>query len=170
MRNRSMLLGLVVFTMACGGGAAATTSSTTAADSAKKDSAAKAPKRVAAAPRPSFDTAAAAGNRPLVRETYQFEGTTRDPFRPLVVSVERGPALADLRLVAILFDADDPGGSIATFRDIGNEHRYTVSPGQRIGRIAVVSVASNSVKLREDDFGTSRDQLYSLRKPQDEKP
>ena len=86
------------------------------------------------------------------------------------MQVERGPELADLRLVAILYDDRDPAGSIATFRDIGNDHRYTLVPGQRIGRISVVSVGRNTVKLREDDFGTARDQTYALRKPEDRTP
>ena len=169
MRNRSLLPGALVLLMACGGSpppAAATATDSTA----RADSIAKAAKAVHVVKGPAFDTAAAAGMRPLVRETYTYEGTGTDPFKPLVVEVERGPALADLRLVAILYDAGDPSGSIATFRDIGNDHRYTVAPGQRIGRIAVVSVAANSVRLREDDFGTARDQLYTLRKPQDETP
>jgi hypothetical protein len=33
-----------------------------------------------------------------------------------------------------------------------------------------VSVGRNNVKLREDDFGTARDQTYALRKPEDRTP
>lgn len=84
--------------------------------------------------------------------------------------MELGPELADLRLVAILYDNRDPAGSLATFRDIGNDRRFTVAPGQRIGRITVVSVGRNNVKLREDEFGTARDQTYALRKPEDQRP
>ncbi len=109
--------------------------------------------------------------RPLVRETFKYEGSTvRDPFKPYIDLSERGPELPDLRLVALLYDESDPTGSIVTFRDIGNDHRYTVSPGQRIGRISVVSVTANTVKLRMDDFGTVREQTYALRKPEDQKP
>ena len=88
----------------------------------------------------------------------------RDPFRPYIDQSERGPELPDLRLVALLYDNRDPKGSIATFRDIGNDHRYTVSPGQRIGRISMVNVTANTVKLRMDDFGTVREQVYTMRK------
>ena len=173
MRNRSTLLApAVLLLMACSGSAASSTAAATAkADSAAKDSVAKAaPAKKAAVVHRQIDTVAAAGMRPLVRETYTYEGSARDPFQPLIAPVELGPELADLRLVAILYDNRDPAGSLATFRDIGNDHRFTVAPGQRIGRITVVSVGRNNVKLREDEFGTARDQTYALRKPEDQRP
>ena len=174
MRNRLFVLSpAVLLLLACGGGAPANPAAVAAkADSAAKDSAAKkaAAKPVAVVRHQAIDTAAAAGMRPMVRETYTYEGSHRDPFLPLVAPVERGPELADLRLVAILYDDHNPTGSIATFRDIGNDRRYTLVPGQRVGRISVVSVGRNTVKLREDDFGTARDQTYALRKPEDQTP
>jgi hypothetical protein len=169
----TLLVPVAVLVLACaGGGAAKAAAATAAADSASKDSVAKKPaaKPAVAVVHRTIDTAAMAGLRPLVRETYTYEGSQRDPFQPIVVAVERGPELADLRLVAILYDDRDPAGSIATFRDIGNDRRYTLAPGQRIGRISVVSVGRNNVKLRQDDFGTARDQTYALRKPEDRTP
>ena len=174
-RNRlTMLVPVVVLVLACTGGSGAK-AAVASADSVSKDSTVKKPAlkpavTAVAARHAAIDTAAMAGMRPLVRETYTYEGSHRDPFQPIVVAVERGPELADLRLVAILYDDRDPAGSIATFRDIGNDRRYTLAPGQRIGRIAVVSVGRNNVKLREDDFGTARDQTYALRKPEDRTP
>jgi hypothetical protein len=169
-----ILASAVVALAACGGGTTGTPPAVPVvnADSAVKDSATKvAARKRANGPHHVFDTVAAAGMRPLVRETYKYESSTlRDPFKAYVVQVERGPELADLRLVALLYDQNDPSGSIATFRDIGNDRRYTVSPGQRLGRLFVVSVTASSVKLRMDDFGTMRDQTYSLRKPEDQKP
>ena len=177
MRSERLVGGLLLaatFLMAaCGGDAKASTTTTVVpADSnAVKDSLKKAAKAVVVVHGHPFDTAAAGGMRPLVRETYSYEATSlRDPFKPLVEAVQRGPELPDLRLVAILFDDHRSDGSIVTFRDIGNDHRYTLSPGQRLGRISVVEVTATTVKLREDDFGTARDQTYSLRKPGDEKP
>jgi hypothetical protein len=162
------MLAAMMVLAACGGGAHATTTTTAPADTAKP--AAK-PKVVAVAPpAPAFDTAAAAGTRPLVRETYHYEGGARDPFKPLIAPVDRGPELPDLRLVAIIYDDQHASGSIATFRDIGDDHRYTLNPGQRLGRLSVVSITANTVKLRQDDFGTEREQTYSLRKPEDEQP
>jgi hypothetical protein len=174
VRNNPLLLAIpAAFLLACGGGG--TKSPTTVVgpnDSLAKDSAAKATaKKIASTPHHMFDTVAAAGMRPLVRETYQYVGASqRDPFKPYIDQTERGPELPDLRLVALLFDDRDPNGSIATFRDIGNDRRYTVSPGQRIGRISVVNVTATTVKLRMDDFGTMREQSYAMRKQEDQKP
>lgn len=175
MRNRVRFAGMALVLAACGGGTKGTPLAVPPAnaDSLARDSTVKAgaAKKLANGPHHVFDTVAAAGVRPLVRETYRYESTgLRDPFKPYVEQVDHGPELADLRLVALLYDAGDPNGSIATFRDIGNDHRYTVSPGQRLGRISVVSVTASTVKLRMDDFGTMRDQTYSLRKPEDQKP
>lgn len=168
-----VLAGLVCLAaLGCGGGTSATPLAAPPADSAAKAAPAKAAAKKPAAGRGlAFDTAAAAGLHPLVRETYQYESASlHDPFKPYVIQLDRGPELADLRLVALLYDPNDASASIATFRDIGNDRRYTVSPGQRIGRISVVGVTGNTVQLRLDDFGTMRDQTYSLRKPEDQKP
>lgn len=175
MRTRVRFAVATFVLAACGSGTKATPLAVPAAttDSLAKDSTAKvaAAKRLANGPHHSFDTAAAAGARPLVRETYHYESSAlHDPFKPYIEQVERGPELADLRLVALLYDDRDPNGSMATFRDIGNDQRYNLVPGQRLGRISVVSMTTNTVKLRMDDFGTMRDQTYSMRKPGDQKP
>ncbi len=162
-----MMAALMVLA-ACGSGANAATTTTVLADTTK--AAAKSKTVVASSTGPAFDTAAAAGTRPLVREIYHYQGGPRDPFRPLVSPVDRGPELPDLRLVAIIYDDHHATGSLATFRDVGDDHRYTLSPGQRLGRLSVVSITANTVKLRQDDFGTEREQTYSLRKPEDEQP
>ena len=60
-----------------------------------------------------------------------------------------------------------PANSVATFRDIGSTKRYNVSPGDRIGRLLVASVQATDVVLRMNDFGTVREQTYSLRKTED---
>ncbi|HEY3933608.1 MAG TPA: hypothetical protein VGL65_03240 [Gemmatimonadales bacterium] len=159
----------VLLLAACGGGGAPTTPAAGVEDTTSKPAAKAAAKQVVY--QHPFDTLAAAGLRPMVRETYQYEGGgSHDPFMPIQVQVDRGPELADLKLVAILFDAQHPDGSIATFRDIGNNKRYTLVSGQRLGRLSVVSISDATVKLREDDFGTARDQSYSLRKTGDETP
>lgn len=84
MRNRSTLLApAVLLLVACSGGAASSTAAATAkADSAAKDSVAKAApaKKAAVVVHRPIDTVAAAGMRPLVRETYTYEGSARDPF------------------------------------------------------------------------------------------
>jgi len=162
----------LVLALACGGGAQPGPTTTTVASkpdsAAAKDSAAK--KSAAAPAAARIDTMAAAGMKPLVRETYRYVGDSRDPFRPVQQQMDLGPELVDLRLVAILYNQGDPSASIVTFRDLGNDHRYTMTPRQRFGRITIVSVDSNTVRLREDGVGSAQFQSYSLRRPEDQKP
>ncbi len=150
---------------ACGGGTAATTppAKTAAADSAKQ----AAPADTTHARRAQFDTLAAAGERPLTRETYHYEGSVRDPFQPQIVLAQSGPELPDLKLIGIIYNTDQPQNSLATFRETGSERRYVWHPGDRFGRITVVSMTRTDVTLSEDDFGVQRRQRYSLRKPED---
>ncbi|MGH7582466.1 MAG: hypothetical protein ACREL5_04485 [Gemmatimonadales bacterium] len=157
--------------LACGGGGGgASPTAATAAAAAKPDSTAIRDSLRHKAAEAGVDTSAAAGITPLVRETYQYVGDSRDPFMPIVQPVNLGPDLADLRLVAILYNQSDPMGSVVTFRDIGNNHRYTFTSRQRVGRISVIGVDSNTVKLREDGLGAAEFQTYSLRRPEDQKP
>jgi hypothetical protein len=175
MRRKRHLLFALVALAGCGSGAPpAKTAEEVKADSALAISTAR--RKAAAAAkadkmqRLDVDTIAAAGERPLLRESYAYQGAERDPFRSVLNVVQRGPELPDLRLTAIFYDERDPGNSIGVFRDAGNNRRYDVHPGQRIGRIYVASVTQKEVTLRLDDFGTVREQTYSLRKPEDEKP
>ena len=175
MPTRSWLLAPLLLAAACGGGTptAATTTTTTTATAPKPDSAKAAKPALsgqALAAARAIDTAAAAGMKPLVRETYRYVGDSRDPFMPVSQPVDLGPDLADLRLVAILYSPVNPSGRIVTFRDIGNDRRYTFTPRQRVGRISVVSVDSNTVKLREDGLGSAEFQTYTLRRPEDQTP
>jgi hypothetical protein len=118
----------------------------------------------------AFDTAAARGERPLLREVYGWRGGGRDPFRPLVVAQAGGPELVDLVLTSVLYQASDPSRSVAIFRDTGNNKRYTVGMGDRIGRLSVVGITNGTATLRMNDFGTTRDQTYSLRRSEDGNP
>ncbi len=163
--NRSFGILPLLLAAACGGGAAGGAPATDSTTAAKP--LAVAPVDTTHARRAQFDTAAAAGERPLVRETYHYEGSARDPFRPQITLAQSGPELPDLKLVGIIFDADHPQNSLATFRENGSERRYVWHPGDRFGRITVVSMTRTDVTLSEDDFGVQRRQTYSLRKPED---
>lgn len=173
MRREVMLLSAIALLSACGGGtktAAAPTDSAVAAaaaDSAKALAARKAgpPLRHVA-----LDTATLTGERPMMRETYTYEGTSRDPFKAMVVSAQRGPELPDLKLVAIIYDSRSPSNSLVTFREIGSDRRYSWRPGERFGRITVGEVNSTDVTLLQDDFGVVHRQTYTLRKTEDGNP
>lgn len=171
--SRFFLLGLML--VACGGGAATDATEpdpALAIEEGTPPPAAPATDSVAPTPRTTeaFDTAAARGERPLLREVYGWRGGGRDPFRPLVTTQAGGPELVDLVLTSVLYQQSDPSRSVAIFRDTGNNQRYTVGAGDRIGRLTVVSITNGTATLRMNDFGTYRDQTYSLRRSEDGTP
>lgn len=172
MRSDARLLLLALFLAACGGGDVEDTV-TTGGDPALEES--ETPSPPAAAPAAGaagpvavqFDTAAAGGERPLLREVYYWRGAGRDPFRPLMMTEAGGPELVDLTLTSVVYQPSDPSRSVAIFRDTGNGKNYPVGPGDRIGRLVVVSIREGAATLRMNDFGTIRDQTYSLRRSED---
>ncbi|HRP08446.1 MAG TPA: hypothetical protein PLL69_08155, partial [Gemmatimonadales bacterium] len=147
-----LTLAAALLLIACGGGDPA--ADTAAADPLAEDETAAAPAPGGNAPvevamaQPAFDTAAARGERPLLREVYAWRGGVRDPFRPLMSMETGGPELTDMVLTSVLYQPRDPSRSVAIFRDNGNNKRYTVSPGDRIGRLAVVSIQEGRATLR----------------------
>jgi hypothetical protein len=174
-----MLLSAVVMLAACGGGGGNTTTTTTGAqmnDSTKAAATADSAKKVAAkkaAPagrHADIDTAAIAGQHPMLRETYSYEGSARDPFKSVLVAAARGPELPDLKLVAIIYDSRSPSNSLVTFREIGSDRRYSWRQGERFGRITVGEVTTTDVTLMQDDFGVVHRQTYTLRKTEDGNP
>jgi hypothetical protein len=174
MRSDARALLVALALAACGGGgddaanasadsALAAAGNTAAANAAADDS-------LALAPGIAFDTAAARGERPLLREVYDWRGGGRDPFRPLVVQEVGGPEMVDLILTSVLYQPSNPDRSVAIFRDTGNNRRYTVGPGDRIGRLTVVSIGEGTARLRMNDFGTVREQTFTLRRQEDGTP
>lgn len=170
--RRDALCALAALALAaCGGGAASDTTDETAALLEEPQAApAASPAAGAAAPAaaPVVDTLAAAGDRPLLRESYAYRGGGRDPFRSVVNVAVSGPELPDLTLIGVIYDASNPRMSVATFRETGSNRRHNVSPGQSIGRLYVASVEPTSATLRMNDFGVVREQTYSLRTRENE--
>lgn len=64
----------------------------------------------------------------LVREVFSYEGAGRDPFASLLRNGDVRPLMADLKLLAIYFDGQYPGRSVAVLRDITTQKRYEVKP------------------------------------------
>ena len=170
MRRDAHLLGLLLL-VACGGGddglGPDETDALLAEDGAPAvDASTPAPS--AAAPMIAVDTLAASGERPLLRESYSYQGGGRDPFRSVINVTVSGPELPDLSLVGVIYDAGNSRNSVATFRETGSNRRYNVSPGQSIGRLFVADVSPTSATLRMNDFGVIREQTYSLRTRENE--
>lgn len=116
----------------------------------------------------AIDTLAAAGERPLLRESFSYSGSSRDPFRSMITTTVSGPALTDLVLTAVLYDERNSRNSVAIFRENGSNRRHTVHPGERIGRLYVSGMTRVTATLRLDDYGNVREQTYSLRPMEDE--
>jgi hypothetical protein len=171
---RKLMFLLLCLATACGGGADAAAIADSIASAPDSTALANAAARARANQLPTsamaLDTVALAGDQPLLRESFGYNVASRDPFKAVLSFETAGPELGDLKLTGVLYDVRSPSNSIATFRDIGSNKRYNVRPGDRIGRLLVASVQSQDVVLRMNDFGTIRDQTYSLRKTEDELP
>ena len=103
-------------------------------------------------------------NAPMVRETFSYTGGSRDPFVSLLSIKQTGPELVDLTLVSILYDTRTPAQSAAVLRERVTNRRYTVKPGDRLGRMRVGEIRPKDVTFIIDDFGTERQETLTLRK------
>ena len=84
----------------------------------------------------------------------------------MVTVAASGPELPDLELSSVLYNTNDPSRSVAMFREKGSNRIHTVNPGQTIGgRLIVASIGPSTATLRMNDFGTIREQTYTLRRP-----
>lgn len=153
VRNRSAALLAAALLAACGGKGdevAPPAASSAAPVAAASDSSA-----VAA------DTASAPE---LMREVFAYSGGGRDPFVSLLENASTGPEVPDLTLVAIYLDHSDPRNSVAVLRERVTGRRYSVKPGDRLGRLRVASIDLKDVTFTIDDFGIERQETLSIRK------
>jgi len=126
-----------------------------------------APVLPAPAPRTATAAVSASGDsstRDLVinRETYNYPGRgRRDPFLSLMNTEELRPLLADLKLVAIAFDATGRN-SVAVLRDLSTKEQYRVKVGQEIGRMRVAAINQKNVVFGIEEFGFSRQESLAM--------
>ena len=107
------------------------------------------------------------GSRTLEREVFSYSsGGRRDPMLSLVMSGDIRPLLAELELVAIIFDE---GGSnhTALLRNIGTSKekgkQYRIKVGQMVGRMRVSQITRKEVVFTIDEFGFSRQQRLAVK-------
>jgi hypothetical protein len=98
----------------------------------------------------------------LVREVFSYEGAGRDPFASLLRNGDVRPLMADLKLLAIYFDGQYPGRSVAVLRDITTQKRYEVKPGEILGRLKVAQIRPRDVTFTVQEFGFERQETLSL--------
>lgn len=103
----------------------------------------------------------------LAREVFAYRGSGRDPFMSLLRSGDVRPLPQDLRVVGITFDARYPQRSVAVLSDVSAAKRYTVRPGDVIGRIRIVEVRTTEVIAVVQEFGVDRQIVLPLRRRQE---
>ncbi len=116
------------------------------------------------------DSAAAPGEESQgmgVRESFSYAGGSRDPFVSLLANTKVGPELPDLTLVAIYYDTRNPGASVVVMREKIGGKKYSLRPGDRLGRMRVGTIRPKDVTFAIDDFGTERQETVSLRKQEE---
>ena len=104
---------------------------------------------------------------PIVRETFNYRGGSRDPFRSLLEGRSVGPELSDLDVVGIMYSTNDARASTAVLWDRAYGKQYTVREGERVGRARVTGITEQAVRFMIDDFGTQRQVTLALRKRED---
>ncbi len=122
----------------------------------------RAPANVAAPQSPVASPKAAAPEVLINRETYAYPGMgRRDPFVSLMNTEELRPLLADLKLVAIAFDATGRN-SVAVLRDMSTKEQYRVKVGQELGRMRVAAIHQKNVVFGIEEFGYSRQESLAM--------
>lgn len=167
--RRAALALAVAALSACGGDEEAAP----AAAPVAADAEAQAPKPAAVAPKKKKRVAVidSTYGGEVRRESFEYAGGGRDPFKSLLAEATMGPDVNDLQLVAIYADLADPKASVAVLRDRVTSRRYKVHAGDRLGsRVRVAEVRLKDVVFRIDEFGATRTQALSLRKQEDELP
>jgi len=105
----------------------------------------------------------------LVYEREVFHYPTyerRNPFQPLVGKDQGGPRFEQLRLIGILYDADNPKESVATVGtstvsvsedgtsvSLGAGRSWYLKVGQTLGNIRVVDISQDQVVVDVEEFG-----------------
>jgi hypothetical protein len=129
-----------------------------------------------AAAMPSVDSTAVADSiqkareTEMVRETFAYSGSTRDPFNSLLNMEKSGPEVADLQLVGIYQNMRTPAASVAVFREKEGGKRHKLRAGDQLGRSRVVQIRDRDVVFIIEDFGFERQETLSLRKQEDVTP
>ena len=119
------------------------------------------------APADTGGQAAAASALEISREVFAYRGSGRDPFVSLLRSGNVRPLPQDLRVVGITFDPRYPQRSVAVMHDISDMRRFTVRPGDVVGRVRIVEVRATEVIAVVQEFGVDRQVVLPLRRRQE---
>jgi hypothetical protein len=159
-------LAAAVIAAACGGGEETAPAAAQPAAESPAPQAAAAPAAPMSQDSGTVDSLAAA--LALSREVFAYRGSGRDPFEPLTRSGDLRPDPKDLRVVGITFDPRYPQRSVAVLNDMSEARRYTVRPGDVVGRIRIVEIRATQVIAVVQEFGVDRQLVLPLRRRQEE--
>jgi hypothetical protein len=113
------------------------------------------------------------------REVFTYPSVARrNPFAPLA-GTEQGPRFDQLRLMGIMYDANDPSASMAmigtsTVQTSADSTQVTVSPqgqawylkvGQAVGSIRVVEIRRDAVVVEVAQFGITERKVMRMESP-----
>lgn len=160
-------LAAALMAAACGGGGGEEAAPATPPSAAEQVPEAPADTTPAAVDTLAMQDSAAAALA-LSREVFAYRGSGRDPFQPLTKSGDLRPSPKDLRVVGITFDPRYPQRSVAVLNDVTDGRRYTVRPGDVIGRIRIVEIRVAAVVAVVQEFGVDRQLVLTLRRRQEE--
>lgn len=158
-RLASLAVGAVFLFGACGGDDAGGEAGATPAPDSATAQTARADSDSVAAQDPAHD---------LVRETFAFRGSGRDPFLSLLKSGSVRPLIGDLRLTTINYDPRYPAQSVVVLRDTTVGKQYALKVNDEVGRIRVTEIRADEVVLTLDEFGVERQVILSIRRRQEE--
>jgi hypothetical protein len=116
------------------------------------------------------DSLARAKETEVLRETFSYAGSSRDPFQSVIAAGTSGPDVGDLQLVAIYADVRSARNSIAVLRERQGSRRWRVRIGDRIGSATVSLITVRDVTFNIQDFGFERQETLSLRKLSEDTP
>jgi hypothetical protein len=113
------------------------------------------------------------------REVFTYPSVgRRNPFAPLA-GTEQGPRFDQLRLMGIMYDAQNPSASMAmigtsTVQTSADSTQVTVTPrgqawylklGQAVGGIRVVEIHQDAVVVEVEQFGITERKVMRMESP-----
>lgn len=109
------------------------------------------------------DSTARAREIEVLRESFSYSGSSRDPFVSVVSQGNAGPDIGDMLLVAVLADSRSARSSVAVLREKTGTRRWRVKVGDHVGTATVTLITQRDVTFSVQDFGFERQETLSLR-------
>lgn len=109
------------------------------------------------------DSLARARETEVLRESFSYSGSSRDPFTSVVSQGNAGPDVGSMILVAVLADSRSARSSVAVLREKQGTRRWRVKVGDHVGTATVTLITQRDVTFSVQDFGFERQETLSLR-------